>query len=127
MYARFRCTAIMIVGASLMLLSSACSQPKVFVATGTLVGLEATPGNPEEGQTPAVTFGYRRAEVALIPTEKQGDKTKDNTGSSGQHRGGTSTSDAASVLATFNLAYNWFGPARIEQYVATGHASRTLI
>lgn len=93
---------------------SACTQPKVFVGTGTLVGLEATPGNPNEGQTPAVTFGYRRAEIAVVPVAKE-------------NQGGKQDSDAASTLATFNLAHNWFGPARIEQYVATGHAARNLL
>lgn len=104
------------------LAASACAHPRVFVGTGTLVGIEATPGDPNEGQTPAVTFGYRRAEVALIPVEDEDTKTENNP-----HRGGTTTKDAASTLATFNLAHNWFGPARIEQYVATGIAAKEII
>ena len=103
---------ISFVGISLV---SGCSHPRVFVATGTLVGIEATPGDPQEGQVPGVTFGYRRGEVAIVPVEKDKDKV------------GKTTADAASTLTTFNLAYNWFGPGRIEQYLATGHASRTLL
>ena len=34
--------------------------------------------------------------------------------------------DAYSVLTTFNLALNWFGPAKIEQFIATGHAARKI-
>lgn len=104
--------------------TSACNHPRVFVGTGTLVGLEATPGNIKEGQTPAVTFGYRRGEVALVPVEKE-DQNKvgrQNTASPPK-----AIKDAASTLATFNLAYNWFGPARIEQYVATGFAARNIL
>ncbi|MBK9305746.1 MAG: hypothetical protein IPM58_01320 [Nitrospira sp.] len=100
----------------------ACTHPRVFVGTGTLMGIEATPGDPNEGQTPAVTFGYRRAEVALVPIEDEDTKARGKL-----HRGGTTTKDAASTLATFNLAHNWFGPARIEQYVATGIAAKEII
>lgn len=98
------------------LIASGCSHPRIFVATGTLVGLEATPGEPNEGQVPAVTFGYRRSEVAIVPVEKDQAATND-----------TDKKDAASTLTTFNLALNWFGPVRIEQYIATGHASRDII
>ncbi len=103
--------------------TTACDHPRVFVATGTIVGLEATPGDPNEGQTPAVTFGYRRAEVALVPISKDSDKVgQQNTDANPR-----STKDAVSALATFNLAHNWFGPARIEQYIATGFAARDIL
>lgn len=120
MYTQFKKVRIMLIVSSLMLPLYACTQPKVFVGTGTLVGIEATPGNPNEGQTPAVTFGYRRAEVAVVPVAKENQRGKQNSD-------GVATEDAASALVTFNLAHNWFGPARIEQYVATGHAARNLL
>lgn len=104
------------------LATAACGHPRVFVGTGTLVGLEATPGNPDEGQTPAVTFGYRRAEIALVPVEKDDQNKVGQQGADSKP-----TKDAASTLATFNLAHNWFGPARIEQYVATGFSARTIL
>ena len=106
------------------LATSACGHPRVFVGTGTLVGLEATPGNPDEGQTPAVTFGYRRAEIALVPIEKDDNKKVGQQGTGSEPK---IKKDAASTLATFNLAHNWFGPARIEQYVATGFSARTIL
>jgi hypothetical protein len=37
------------------------------------------------------------------------------------------TTDAYSVLAVFHLAMNWFGPAKIEQYFATGCAATHLV
>lgn len=114
---------IMSIGFGCALLTAACGGPRVLVVTGTLVGIEATPGIPEEGQSPAVTFGYRRAEAALVPLEKP---ASDNSNVVQQ---GTKNppKDAASVLATFNLAHNWFGPAKIEQYIATGHAAKDLM
>lgn len=116
-----RCITLMAIMIT-TLAAAACAHPRVFVGTGTLVGLEATPGDPNEGQTPAVTFGYRRGEVALVPVEKD-DQNKVGQ----QSTDGKPTKDAASTLATFNLAHNWFGPARIEQYVATGFAARTIL
>lgn len=122
---------IMIIGLLFALLTSACSksliQPRLLVVTGTLVGLEATPGNPNDGQTPAVTFGYRRAEAALVPVEKKdNDKEKADNNIVAQQDTNTPSKDAASILATFNLAHNWFGPAKIEQYIATGLAAQSI-
>lgn len=119
---------IMSIGLSCALLTTACVHSRLVVVTGTLVGLEATPGNPQDGQSPAVTFGYRRAEAALIPVEKEdGNKEKpDNQSNVGQHGTKNPDKDAASILATFNLAHNWFGPAKIEQYIATGLAAQSM-
>lgn len=112
------------IGLILSLLTTACIGPRLLVATGTLVGLEAAPGNPDDGQTPAVTFGYRRAEVALVPVEKQDNNKVVPQDTSVEQK---QKKDAASILATFNLAHNWFGPAKIEQYIATGLASRDIL
>jgi hypothetical protein len=60
-----------------------------------------------------VTFGYKRAEVAFVPTGKD----------PGAKPG---TTDAYSTLAAFRLAANWFSATKIEQFIATGHAARDI-
>lgn len=125
-----------------------CNEPKVFVSTGTLVGLEATPGSTTTPQAPSISFGYKRAEVALIPIDKEykgssGPGVKPSNVEAGQSsatatarpdgtqpaKQGSASSDykdAYSVLAVFKMAVNWFGPAKIEQFIATGMAAQTL-
>jgi hypothetical protein len=90
--------------------------PRVFVTTGTLIGLEASPGDGNT-QPPSVTFGYKRAELALVPTAG-GPATKSQVG------GGSE--DAYSTLAVFDLASGWFKKTKIEQFIAAGHAARTV-
>lgn len=103
-------------------LLNGCGQPRVIVATGTQIGLEATPGDVNAAQAPSVSFGYKRAELALVPVgDDTSHRIKKGKGSKDPNR-----EDAYSVLATFNLALNWFGPLMIEQFVATGHASRDI-
>ncbi|HSE59351.1 MAG TPA: hypothetical protein VLA99_11665 [Nitrospiraceae bacterium] len=52
-----------------LFLNACCLQnPSVYFSTGTTVGLEATP--PVNDTPPAITFGYKRAEVALVPVDK---------------------------------------------------------
>ena len=156
-----------------LLITACClKNPKVFFSTGTTVGLEATP--PTTETPPHVTFGYKRAELALIPVTKLDNqhKSKENPpqtagtpspgsapaqpktattsvstskieqSSSLTERGcstlpiptqtqndvtPTQIKDAFSVLASFHLAVNWFGPAKIEQHFATGCAAINLI
>lgn len=163
-----------------LLLTACClKNPHIYFSTGTTVGLEATP--PTNETPPHVTFGYKRAELALIPVTKldkqheppknpsQPDKPSPQTvgtppsGAAPPQpgTGGTSVSnskmeqpsalsergctkapastqaqndgnlnkinDAFSVLASFHLAVNWFGPAKIEQHFATGCAATNLI
>lgn len=62
------------------LLFTACclKNPNIYFSTGTTVGLEATP--PTNETPPHVTFGYKRAELALIPVtklDKQDEPKKD--------------------------------------------------
>lgn len=134
----------------LMTVSCSClkiQNPKVYFSTGTTVGLEATP--PTTETPPHVTFGYKRAELALIPVTKLDTqpKPKEPDGKNEQpsplsERGCTNTpvsmqdkndgnlnptKDAFSVLASFHLAVNWFGPAKIEQHFATGCAAAKII
>lgn len=112
-YTMALCTLIIIA------LAVGCSKkPKVFVATGTIVGLEASPGSTTTPELPSVTFGYKRAEVALVPVDKE------STG--GSIDPPDTQSDAYSVLAVFKAAINWFGPAKIEQFLATGIAAQTI-
>lgn len=131
------------------LLMTACclKDQNIYFSTGTTVGLEATP--PSNETPPHVTFGYKRAELALIPVtklDKQSEPPKPSVkieqSSARSERGCTEapsstqaqdtsisnkTKDAFSVLAAFHLAVNWFGPAKIEQYFATGCAATHLI
>lgn len=135
-----------IFGASLL---AACScKSTVITMTGTTVGLEASPGDTTNGEPPSVLFGYKRAEVAIIPVPREtpgastvtadhskppDDATTSNSAeprtnetSAKQSNSSPAKTDAFSVLASFNLALNWFGPAKIEQFIATGHAARNI-
>jgi hypothetical protein len=82
----------------------------VIVATGTTIGLKATPGDTQS-QPPQVTLGYKRAEVSLVPTEQ---------------RGSTAERDASSTLAAFHFQTRWFGKTELDSFVATGLAARAL-
>lgn len=167
-----RLVRLLMVPIPLLITACCLKNPKIYFSTGTTVGLEATP--PTTETPPHVTFGYKRAELALIPvtkldkqhTSKENPSQTAGTPSSGSapeqpetattsvstikreqstpltERGcstlpiptqmqndGTPTQikDAFSVLASFHLAVNWFGPAKIEQHFATGCAAANLI
>ena len=94
-----------------------CGRSKVFIGTGTLIGIEGSPGDPNVGQTPSVTFGYRRAETAFVPVKPE---NENNSGFSG----GTQDSDAYSTLTYFELNHEILGTTTIGQSIATGHAAR---
>lgn len=101
---------------------SGCSAfgDKVHVITGTMVGIEFTPPASSENPGAAVTIGYDRAEMALIPTcDRQ--KTDGSTCKADK------THDAYSVLALFRLNSSWFGTSKIQQVVATGEAARQIL
>jgi hypothetical protein len=95
-----------------LLLSSAtaCGTPRVNLITGTTIGLKATPGDGET-RPPQVTLGYKRAEVALVPTSGMG---------------ATAETDAQSTLASFHFSTRWFGHTEIDSFIATGNAARAL-
>lgn len=96
---------------SLLLLSATgCGTPRVNLITGTTIGLKATPGDGET-RPPQVLLGYKRAELALVPT----------TGS-----GATENTDAQSTLASFHFSTRWFGHTEIDSFIATGNAARAL-
>lgn len=56
------------------LFMAACclKNPAVYFSTGTTVGLEATP--PANETPPSITFGYKRAEIAMVPVTKLDEK-----------------------------------------------------
>lgn len=127
--------------ATLLFFVGCSGQDRVLVTTGTQIGLEATPGDGAT-QAPNVSFGYKRVELALVPVSPTSDKeskvktpeelkaeTPEDPKGGSQNEDSklaTKSKDAYSVLATFNMASNWFGPAKIEQFIATGHASRSI-
>jgi len=94
---------------ALVALVAGCG-PRVILTTGTTLGLKATPG---DGQTrpPQVTLGYKRAELALVPTSG---------------KGATTNSDAASTLAAFYFSTEWFGKTELSSFIGTGHAARDI-
>jgi hypothetical protein len=90
---------------------AACGTPRVHVTTGTTIGLKATPG---DGQTrpPSVVIGYKRAEVALVPTTGEGASVE---------------TDAASTLASLHFSTRWFGHTELDSFIATGRAATPLV
>jgi hypothetical protein len=81
------------------------------VVEATVIGLNATPGNGSS-TAPQVTFAYKRAETALIPTS--------GTGATGQ-------TDALSSLSALYCKSRFFGTTEIDDFVSTGFASRELV
>ncbi len=101
----------------LALFSTGCAtqQPRVTVVTGTTIGLKASPGDGNT-QPPQVTFAYKRAEFALIPT----------TGKAAAKDPSSSGSDAFSTLVAFFFSTQWFGNTELDSFIATGHAARDI-
>ena len=100
---------LMVLGLLLFFALSACG-PRVVISTGTTIGLKATPG---DGNTrpPQVTFGYKRAETALVPTAG---------------RTATAKADAFSTLAAIYFSTRWFGKTEIRSFIGTGFAAREV-
>ena len=92
---------------------SGCAR-RMTVTTGTVIGLVANPGDGQS-QPPQITFAYKRAEMALVPTSGQ-----PATNSAGVK------SDAFSSLTLVNFQTKFFGKTSIDQFFATGHASRDI-
>lgn len=101
-----------LLGASLVVLLAGGCGPRVLIATGTTIGLKANPGDPQGGRSPQVTFGYKRAELALIATK-----------GTGATEAGT---DAYSTFASFGFKTQWFGDTELASFMATGFAARAL-
>jgi hypothetical protein len=88
------------------LVTAGCG-PRVILTTGTTIGLKATPG---DGYTrpPQVTFGYKRAEAAVVPT-------KGTVALEGE--------DAYSTLAAFHFSTEFFGKTELDSFISTGRAA----
>lgn len=115
---------------SLLVAPSGCA-PRVNIATGTTIGLKASPGDAAT-RPPQITLGYKRAEAAFVPTEGKKvtassteDATKASGVQAGQSSGGAAT-DAYSTLAAFYFETAWFGDTQIASFIATGFAARDI-
>ena len=92
-------------------IGSGCAR-RMTIATGTTIGLHATPGDGKS-QSPQITFAYKRAEMALVPTGgKAATKEPD--------------ADSYSALAIVDFRTRWFSGTSVDQFVATGHAARDI-
>lgn len=113
-----------------LLLCAACS-PRVTVVTGTTIGLKATPGNPDGGRPPQVTLGYKRAEVALVPTAEAQARRRNGTDVPRAPTTGQApvveNSDAYSTLASVFFETTWFDRTEIASFISTGFAARALV
>lgn len=93
-----------------LLITACClKNPKIYFSTGTTVGLEATP--PTTETPPHVTFGYKRAELALIPVTKL-DKQHKSKGNPPQTAG---TPFSGSAPAQPETATTSVSTSKIEQ------------
>ena len=92
-------------------LPTGCTGPRMTVVEATVIGLNATPGNGAS-TAPQVTFAYKRAELAIIPT----------TG-----RGGSGQTDCFSSLSALYCNSRFLGTTEIDDFVSTGFASRSLV
>ena len=96
---------------SLLLAAAACT-PRVNIVTGTTIGLKATPGDGS-ARPPQITFAYKRAEVALVPTKGK-KATKNQTNNANK----AVDVDAFSTLAAFSFETQWFGNTEIASFIA---------
>ncbi len=111
---RLRSVLVLLPTLSLAHCVAGCS--RVIIATGTTVGLKATPGDGQSSP-PQVTLGYKRAESALVPTNgEKATHTKD----------GANDKDALSTLASFSLSTSWFGSTEVASFIATGTAAQEI-
>lgn len=94
-----------------LLAGGGCGGNRLYVVTGTSVGLHCTPG---DGSTtpPQVSLAYKRTELAIIPTTAAG---------------ATTDTDAYSSLAGFDFKSHFFGETALHQFISTGFASRKLL
>ncbi len=104
----------------LIVISLTACGPRILVSTGTTLGLKATPGDGYT-QPPQVTFGYKRAEVAFVPT-----KIQLATSSAGNEGTKIDGKDAFSVLAAVHFKTTWFGDTNLQSFVGTGIAARDV-
>jgi hypothetical protein len=80
---------------------------RVIIATGTTIGLKATPGDGAS-RPPQMTLGYKRAEASIVPTR-------------GVAVG--NDADAFSTLAAFHFETRFFGTTELDSFISTGRAA----
>lgn len=97
----------------LFMIATGCAQ-RMTVSTGTIIGLNATPGDGQT-QAPQVTLAYKRSELAFVPTGERLAK-----------KGPPIDTDAYSALAIIDFKTRWFRGTQIDQFIATGHAARDI-
>ena len=92
---------------AVLFLLTGCGTSRVIIATGTTIGLKATPGDGSS-RPPQVTFGYKRAEASIVPTK--GEAVSGDT-------------DAFSTLAAFHFQTQFFGKTELDSFISTGNAA----
>lgn len=97
--------------AALVPIALAGCASRMVVATGTTIGLHATPGDMQS-QPPQVTLAYKRAETAVVPTEGA--------------RAVKGERDSLSSFVSFGFFTEWFGETRVDSLISTGIAAQTL-
>lgn len=108
-------------------LASGCDpRRRVVVATGTTLGLKATPGDGQS-RPPQVTLGYKRAELALVPTRGQAATSgAPECLNPGAGAAPAKCTDAFSTLTAFDFRTRWFGATQLSSFVSTGFAAREI-
>jgi hypothetical protein len=112
-----RYTSIALAALATTALGSGCSGRRMLVVTGTSIGLHVTPGDGETSP-PQATLGYKRSEVAIVPT---GSKDALNDADASKR------TDAFSALAAFRFYSRWVERTTVESVIATGHAARCIL
>lgn len=102
-------------------LASACKQSPthVIASTATVIGVDL--GQGEATQAVTGTLGYKRAEFAIVPTDKRTADT--GTSGSGGNANAGSAKNAASVIMELNYQGIFSGNGGIYQRLAVGDAA----
>lgn len=125
-------TAVLLACAGSALL---CGCSNMVISTGTTIGLKATPGDGST-QTPQVTFGYKRMELAYVPVDaasaskapppRKGAKPEDPSPAGQNKSPAPGDVDAFSALAVIDVQTKWFGRTVIKQFISSGIAARDI-
>jgi hypothetical protein len=113
-----------------------CGCTSMVISTGTTIGLKATPGDGST-QTPQVTFGYKRMELAYVPVEagaasksqparKTAKAEAPPAAAPGETQPAPADVDAFSALAVIDVQTKWFGRTVIKQFISSGIAAREI-
>jgi hypothetical protein len=108
---------VAVLALAVLAFAGCASNPHVIIATGTTLGIKATPG---DGQTrpPQLVVGYKRAEVAVIPVDATGAQRDDAR---------VVQKEAASTVASFYMKNTWTSETVIRSFIGTGFAARSVV